>query len=381
MRVALSALSIKPDRTGGGETVLVHLMDALPRIDTSVRYLLFVTEENKGLFSTAAESVQLYVVPAWVRGVGRRVIYEMVYMPSAVHRWRADIFFAVNQVASPLFACPVSSLVQNLLYYFYGELYPRQWRPQAWLRRIFFRGLGRWSVRRASQVIAVSETVRKVIAQFDGVENAEVVPLAANIATVPLSEAQLEPVRIRMGAPFFVYVGALEPYKNIQYLIEALALLRRRPEAHAVRLALVGSGGAETGLRSLAREIGVEDAIEWVGNVPHRQIGAWYAASIGAVLLSRCEAFPLVPLEAMAQGVSVIGSNCSAVPEVVGRGGLIVDPYDVEAVAETMYKLATDEKMRAELSILAQLRVREFSWQRTAAELVGQWSKICSRRT
>ena len=83
----------------------------------------------------------------------------------------------------------------------------------------------------------------------------------------------------------------------------------------------------------------------------------------------------------MAQDVSVIGSNCSAVPEVVGRGGLIVDPYDVEAVAETMYKLATDEKMRAELSILAQQRVREFSWQRTAAELVGQWSKICSRRT
>ncbi len=375
MRIALSALSVKPERTGGGETVLVHLIEVLPRVDPDVEYLLFVTAENRSLFAGVADSIELYVVPSWVEGVGLRVLYEMVRMPSVVQRWGADIFFAVNQVASPLFRCPVSSLVQNLLYYHYSELYPGQWRPGALVRRAFFRHLGRWSVRRARQVIAVSETARQVVARCDGVGLIEVVPLAPGCAPALLA-SQVEQVRVRVGAPFFLYVGALEPYKNIDRAISALARVRRRPETSQVRLALVGMGGSEEALRALAQQQGVEDGIEWVGPVPHREVGAWYAAAVGAVLLSTCEAFPLVPLEAMAQGTPVIASNRSAVPEVVGEGGVVVDPDDVEAVADAMCQMVVDEVFRQELVARARARVQDFSWERTAAELVRLWCAV-----
>jgi glycosyltransferase involved in cell wall biosynthesis len=373
MRIALSALSVKPERTGGGETVLVHLMRALPRVDSEVEYLLFVTTENRALFVGVADSIELYVVPSWVEGVGVRVLYEMVWMPQVVQRWGADLFFAVNQVASPLFSCPVSSLVQNLLYYHYSELYPGRWRPGALVRRIFFRYLGRWSVRRARQVIAVSETARQVVTRCDGVEAIEVVPLASGGAIDPIVASQVEQVRDRVGAPFYIYVGALEPYKKIDRAIIALAHVRRRPETSRVRLVLIGMGGSGEALRVLAKEQGVEDGVEWVGPVPNREVGAWYAAAVGAVLLSTCEAFPLVPLEAMAQGTPVIASNRSAVPEVVGAGGMVVDPDDVQGVADVMYQMVIDEAFRQELVERARARAQVFSWERTAAELVRIW--------
>jgi glycosyltransferase involved in cell wall biosynthesis len=180
-------------------------------------------------------------------------------------------------------------------------------------------------------------------------------------------------VRDRVGAPFYIYVGALEPYKKIDRAIIALAHVRRRPETSRVRLVLIGMGGSGEALRVLAKEQGVEDGVEWVGPVPNREVGAWYAAAVGAVLLSTCEAFPLVPLEAMAQGTPVIASNRSAVPEVVGEGGVVVDPDDVQGVADVMYQMVIDEAFRQELVERARARAQVFSWERTAAELVRVW--------
>jgi alpha-1,3-rhamnosyl/mannosyltransferase len=94
---------------------------------------------------------------------------------------------------------------------------------------------------------------------------------------------------------------------------------------------------------------------------------------VGAVLLSACESFGLVPLEAMAQGIPVIASNRSAVPEVVGEGGVVVDPDDVQGVADVMYQMVIDEAFRQELVERARARAQVFSWERTAAELVRVW--------
>lgn len=376
MRVAISALSIKPNRTGGGETTLVHIMRELAREDESFHYLLFVSQENRALFADLGPAVELYVVPQWVNGVARRIAYEMFFMPRAVRRWNADIFFAVNQVSSPLISCAVCSFIQNLLFYSYGELYPRQLHLGAQLRRLFFRLMGRRSVRRARQAIAVSETARQIVMERDGVAQVEVVPLAAEDTSAAVDSAQVDAVRARMRAPYFVYVGALEAYKNVDRIIAALALLRARTGSGKVRLAIIGAGEYEVALRADAKRLHIEDAIEWVGPVAHRDMGPWYAASLGALLLSRCEAFPLVPLEAMAHGVPVVASHHSAIPEVVGDGGIIVDSENAEAVADVLHALATDAEERRAVVDLGRRRVKNFSWQRTACELVAHWRRI-----
>jgi glycosyltransferase involved in cell wall biosynthesis len=357
--------------------VLVHLVEALPRVDPEIEYLLFVTEENEALFARAAGAVELCVVPGWVRSVGSRVLYEMVWMPRQVHRWGADFFFAVNQVASPLLRCPVSSLVQNLLFYYYGQFYGREWNPVLAARRAFFRGLGRWSVQRARQVIAVSETVGQVVAERDRVpfERIQVVPLAPSCRLAPAKGEALEQVRARIGGPFLLYVGALEPYKNLDRAIAALARVRRRPETGKVRLALVGMDRRGQGKRlgQVAREAGVGEEVVLIGPVPHEELGNWYEAAEGVVLLSACEAFPLIPFEAMLRGRPVIASNLSSLPEVVGDGGIMVDPDDEEAVAGAMHRVLTDQAFRQQLVEQGYRRAQGFSWERTARELVGAW--------
>lgn len=351
-------------------------MRELAAADEGFRYLLFVSQDNRTLFSDLGHIVELYVVPDWVDNVARRIVYEMLFLPRTVRQWNADIFFAVNQVASPLIACAVCSFIQNLLFYSYDELYPRQLNLTAQLRRLFFQLMGRWSVRRARQVIAVSDTARQIVMEQDGVAGVEVVPLAAHVPTVEVCSAQVDAVRARMKAPYVIYIGALEAYKNVDRIFEALACLRARVGGEEIRLALIGTGGYEGALRAEAKRLHIEDAIEWVGPVAHRDMGPWYEASLGALLLSRCEAFPLVPLEAMAHGVPVVASYYSAIPEVVGDGGIIVDPANSESVADALYTLVTDMEVRRAVGERGLRRVKNFSWQRTARELVAHWRAI-----
>ena len=93
--------------------MLVNLVSALSAIESGVEYILFVTEDNRHLFSEAMPSRFIYVAPTWVRSPTRRIFYELFILPLEVKRIDVDFFFAVNQIYAPWMPCPVSSLVQN----------------------------------------------------------------------------------------------------------------------------------------------------------------------------------------------------------------------------------------------------------------------------
>jgi len=129
-------------------------------------------------------------------------------------------------------------------------------------------------------------------------------------------------------------------------------------------------------LRQTASRLGVADAIHFPGYVPHARLRPWYRRARALLLLSACEAFPLPPLEAMACGTPVIASNLSSVPEVVGTGGVIIDPHDTAQLAGVMGKILADDKFR-EAQAAAGLRwVSQFSWDQTASR-IAQLLRTC----
>ena len=344
MRVAISALSVKPGQTGGGETVLRNLSRYLPPADPDIEYLLFVSWQNRRLFDWEASNVSLEVVPEWVCSPLRRVVYEMCVLPYRLQHRKVDLFLAINQVFSPLLPCPAVSLVQNLLYYHYREFYQNislgfGARLGLEARNLYFSLLNGLSVRRAVQVVAISETGRREIVSRERIppEKVAVVPLAVSTDIDPrraTSTPNLDLVRSQIPGPFLLSVGTLEPYKNLDQVIAGLALLRQERGMEDVCLVLIGLNvhNYERILYQFAEEIGVADSVYFLGPLPHAELGAWYQAAKVFVVLSGCEAFSLPPLEAMTWGTPVIASNLSAVSEVVGEGGLLVDPYDVEQV-------------------------------------------------
>jgi len=370
VRVAISALSVKPGRTGGGETVLVNLVSALSALESGVEYILFVTEDNRHLFSEAMPSRFIYVVPTWVRSPTRRIFYELFILPLVVKRLDVDLFFAVNQIYAPWMPCPVSSLVQNLLYYHYRFSNHDYGGGSRLLREIRYRFF-------AALVVAVSECVKKTVIEQDGVEgeNVHVVPLALSAKhSGQVAMSAIESVRDRVGGAFILHVGALMPYKNCDAILHALTL--REVQELRMKLVCIGLDPWEYGhrLESLAEELELGDSVQFLPAVPHEELGAWYAAAEALLILSSCEAFSLPPFEAMAQGTPVIASNHSAVPETVGDAGVIVDPNDRRAVAGAITFVCQDREYRQALVQKGYERIGRFSWCDTASQLVRLWN-------
>lgn len=381
MRIAISALSVKPGQTGGGETVLRNLAHYLPLADPEIEYLLFVTRENRELFAVCAANLSLEVAPDWIDSPARRVAYEIFTLPKIVRRRQVDLFLAINQVFSPLLRCSVMAFVQNLLYYHYREFYRFSVLGlRAWLgmeaRNLYFALLNGLAIRRAAHIIAVSEIARREISCREGValEKITTVPLAVSTEIDPQRVG--EPVDVnqmwnQIPESFFLMVGALEPYKNIDRVIAALAQLRQECDTGEVYLVLLGlnAHGYDAYLRRFAAQMGVADAVCFLGTVPHKALGSWYRKAKALMLLSACEAFPLPPLEAMAWGTPVIASNLSSMPEVLGEGGVLVDPCDTNQVAGAMYRILVDCNFREELAERGYRWVRHYSWEQTAARM------------
>lgn len=358
--------------------MLVNLLRALPAADPNIEYLLWITRANRGIFATADANVTQRTVPRWVVAPIFRVLYEFFVLPIVLRRWHADCFLAVNQVVSPLVSCPTLAVVQNLLYYRFRELYgnvPLGFAARCSLefRNIYFSFLNGFSVRRAAHVIAVSETVKSEIVRRDGVgaEKVSVVPLAVSADFGSPDRRGNQTDRVPVPRPFFLYVGAWEPYKNIDKAIAGLARLRSHYRHDDVQFVVIGLNVHDYGraLRRCADAHGIGQAVHFVGPTPHKELGAWYRQAEALVQLSACEAFPLTPFEALANGTPVIGSNTGAVAEIIGEGGQLVDPDDAEEIASAMLRILDDGDFARAQAVRGYRRVGQFSWARTAREI------------
>jgi glycosyltransferase involved in cell wall biosynthesis len=126
----------------------------------------------------------------------------------------------------------------------------------------------------------------------------------------------------------------------------------------------------------LARESGVGGSVLFTGWIPAEDKPALYSGALFFAFLSLYEGFGLMPLEAMACGTPVLASRSSSLPEVVGDGGLLVDPADVDAIVEGMAHLLRDPALRADLRTSALAQASRFTWQRTAEETLAVYEKV-----
>jgi len=187
-----------------------------------------------------------------------------------------------------------------------------------------------------------------------------------------------EALRRKRGLPqrMILFVGTLEPRKNAETLIRAYARLRRA-SAIPHRLVLAGGRGWRyEGLFALVEELGLQDDVLFPGFVPYDELPLWYNAADLFVFPSLYEGFGLPPLEAMACGVPVVVSSVSSLPEVVGDAGLLVDPLDVEGLAEAMARVLNDGALRAEMRGRGLARAERFSWLETARGTVRVYERV-----
>ncbi|MGB9713139.1 glycosyltransferase family 4 protein [Dissulfurimicrobium hydrothermale] len=222
------------------------------------------------------------------------------------------------------------------------------------------------AVRIADRVITVSgHTAQDLVAEMPEAKNkVRVVHLGAPALHPTASRGSLKSIGI--DRPYFLFVGTLEPRKNLYRLLEAYATL---PEGIKNSILLVIAGGKGWGgvdAQAVSSRLGLNRSVHILGYVSDEMLSTLYAHALFLAMPSLYEGFGLPLLEAMARGTPVLTSNCSSMPEVAGDAGLLVDPHDVGSIAKGLLALLTDETLRRNLAQRAKVNAQRFSWQKAA---------------
>jgi glycosyltransferase involved in cell wall biosynthesis len=244
--------------------------------------------------------------------------------------------------------------------------------------------LSRWvprSVARADHVIAVSEATRRDLIEFYQTPAEKISVLYHGVTTEfrPVAAAKQTAVRHKYNLaeqPFILSVGTIQPRKNYQRLIQAFARLD-------ADLDLVIVGGFGWHFQEITAEVtrlDLEKRVRFLGFVADADLPALYSTASLFIYPSLYEGFGLPLLEAMACGTPVVASNQSALPEVVGQAGLLVDPYNVEAMAATMTEVLGDSGLRHQLIQAGLARAAQFTWSDMAAKLLVLYQQILDNK-
>jgi glycosyltransferase involved in cell wall biosynthesis len=229
--------------------------------------------------------------------------------------------------------------------------------------RAYYAGLER-SVRQATRVICVSDATRRDLLDLTSClpERVRVVAEAPDPAYVPHGPTAPS------ARPYIVFVGTIEPRKNLGTLLRALARVSpgERPE-----LRVIGAQGGDADARHLIAALGLERDVRLLGRVDTAEVAAHYRRAAALAYPSFLEGFGLPILEAMACGAPVITSNTSSMPEVAGGAALLVDPADTAGLAAAIQDVVRSAALREDLRRRGFERVRAFSWERAARETVA----------
>lgn len=206
--------------------------------------------------------------------------------------------------------------------------------------------------------------------------------LAASAIFKQQPRTTIETLCARLGLPleYFLFVGTLEPRKNIQGILHAYRQLRDLLGKRTPALVLVGNYGwlfEET--LALTHQLTLTDAVHWIHNLPNADLPALYSGAVALLMPSFYEGFGLPALEAMQCGTATIVSDCSSLPEVVGDVGWRVDPHSVESIAEAMYHAFTNEALRQQAQQEGLLRAQQFNWSTVAKTALRTYQLVTEK--
>lgn len=360
-------------RAAGVSRYVARLLQHLPQVDPAADYVAFCGGEALPWPGWEVRRSAWRTGSPWAR-----IAWEQAAQPWAMRRAGLDLVHAPVNVAPLAGGCPAVVTVHDLSPFLFPELF----RPA---RRAYQQAMTRRSVRRAAHVIADSESTRAdLISLFDvRPERVTTVPLGVDETMRPVSDAALlGAFRQRHGldGPYILFVGTLEPRKNVLMLIEAFALLRGRAGV-AHHLVLVGGKGwYYDAIFQRVERLGLREAVTFAGYAPDAELPLWYSGADLFVYPSLYEGFGLPPLEAMACGTPVIVSRISSLPEAVGEAGALVDPHDPEALAQEMAALLADEARRAVLVARGLERAARLTWRATATATAAIYHRVLRER-
>ncbi len=387
MRIGINAFYLGAVTTGSGQYIN-HLIRRLTRLEDENEYVLVHASRFTLQASGDSQRVSctLQPVPTPFDSISEdlaKLWFEQVAFPRLCRRQGLEIAH-VPYFASPLFpsiptVVTVHDLIPMLLPAYRGSV----------LVRLYTR-LVAAAARKADMVLTDSQASQQDIVRLLGIpaERVCVIYLAVDDIYRPvLDEHRLTETRRKYGLPenYLLYLGGFDRRKNVPTLLKAFAQLAKDSgfEIRDSEIFLVIAGRLpEKGSsffpdpRPIVQRLGIGGQVVFTGWVPEEDKPALYSGARALVFPSLYEGFGLPPLEALACGTPVIASNRGSLPEIVGDGGVLVEPDDVEGLAAAMEKLLADDDLRTNLRQKGLAHAARFSWEKTARETLAVYQEV-----
>lgn len=342
----------------GTEHYTFELLGALAQIDRSTRYTLYCNQMPAALPALGANFAlrQIPLARLWTHArLSADVLArppDLLFVPAHVIPLGAPLQRRTRTVVT----------IHDLGYLHFPEAHTRA-------HRLYLRLSTAWSARVAHRVIAVSAATRADLVRYTGVAPAKISVIhhgvAAHFAPVA-SQPMITAVQARhaIDRPYFLFVGTVQPRKNLERVIAAFAALAVSQQP---LLVIAGKKGWLTAaIERRAQELGVADRVRFVGYLPDADLPPLLSGALGFVFPSLYEGFGMPVLEAMACGTPVLTATTSSLPEVAGDAALLVDPCDTSAIADGLRRLASEPQLRAELGARGRARAARFTWRACA---------------
>lgn len=301
-----------------------------------------------------------------IRGRVGRMLWSQTVLPWQAGRDRVDLFWGPAHRLPRYLSQSIARVVtiHDLVWKHAGETM----RP---LSRFMDRTLMPQAVHLADRIMAVSRSTADAIeAEFPQARGKVRVVYPGVTALAPPDNR--EALRaLGVSRPYFLFVGTLEPRKNLRRLLGAYA---RLPQALRSACQLVIAGGKGWGgvdVSQLLEQTGLTGQVVVTGYVTDTQLSTLYAHARFLAMPSLYEGFGLPLVEVMSFGVPVVTANISSLPEVAGEAGVLVDPLDESAIANGLSRLLTDETLYAELAGKARANAARFTWQAAAQQAMA----------
>lgn len=353
MRIGIAARGL--DGRGGVKQYIESLISAFLKIDKENEYYFFYNSpEFIGKYPEANEIVL---------NSSSKMFWDYYLLPKAAKKYNIDVMLFPKNVLPFFIKCKSLIVIHDLAYYM-AELnaYPL-------IDRIYMRLMINSSVNRANHIIAVSENTKKDIIKFTGARDDKITVIhEASDKKYGIINNETDLNRIRhkysLSHKFILSHYSLSPRKNINRLLIAFNSLNHKIPHELV---LVGGGSFNSKIENNLNNNSDSKVVN-LGYVEDEDMPILYNLADLFVYPSLYEGFGLPPLEAMACGCPVISSNTSSLPEVVGDASSMIDPYNIEELAKTIYDVLTDNMLREDKIRKGLERKKLFSWEKCAEE-------------
>ena len=374
MRIAISL--VMDAAKSGAWQVMNNIINVLKKIDKKNEYILYV--ENTYNNDLGSLPNNFYIVRTSINTnlPLLNILWHTFILPVRIMKDKVDILHIPSHSLSLLFKVkPTILTILDLTEYRLKNHYSKS-------RMLYRKIMLPISSKLADKIIAISEYTEEEIIRIFKIRPQKILVIynAANSRYKPIDKAQCKEFlrkKYKIDSPFILYVGQIQhPNKNIVRLLRAFSKIKSDfRETH--KLVLVGKSHPSANIvYQTVDELHLNKDVFFTGYIPDEDLPYFYNAADLFIYISLFEGFGIPLLEALSCGTPVIASRSSSLPEVIGQGGILVNPFNEEEIAASIYEVLSDKHLQKRLQREGIKRAKMFSWGKSAAELLGVYEEV-----